>query len=104
MVEIKYTPHLHELDASGHANFAEYGKDIVCAAVTTLLCALGDILTTEDIECTTTINDSGGAFKIKARPKIAQVHDCTIMFKTVCGALKDIAEAYPDNVTYKEIK
>lgn len=102
MIEIISSPYAHELTAKGHANFAEYGKDIVCASVTTLMCALGDILSTENIDCTITIDDMGGKMHIKAKPKIDQVHDCKIMFRTITNALSDIASAYPENVNYKE--
>lgn len=103
MINIISSPYAHEVVAKGHANFAEYGKDIVCASVTTLMCALGDILNTENIDCTISIDDMGGQMRIKAKPKIDQVHDCKIMFKTITNALRDIASAYPDNVDFKEI-
>ena len=38
-VELKKRPQL-QLTASGHAGAAPYGEDLVCAAISTLLCTL----------------------------------------------------------------
>ena len=35
LIEVKVRD--HEITATGHANYAEYGKDIVCASVSMLL-------------------------------------------------------------------
>lgn len=35
MITIRVTP--NSIEAIGHANYAEHGKDIVCAAVSTLM-------------------------------------------------------------------
>ena len=40
MIEILYKTQNIKLNISGHAGYAEKGKDIVCAAVTTLACTL----------------------------------------------------------------
>lgn len=103
MITITSNQFAHEIEAKGHANFGDYGKDIICASVTTLMCALADILCNEDINCSVLLDDGGGKMNIKALPKLDQVHDCNIMFKTITGALKDIADAYPENVTFKEM-
>ncbi|MHC1722746.1 MAG: ribosomal-processing cysteine protease Prp [Aminipila sp.] len=79
MVRIVYTD--NQIRASGHANYEEHGKDIVCAAVSTLLYTLATTGTMETIKDTTTV---------KSQDKKA--------VKLVLDGLKLIAEEYPQNV------
>ena len=51
MINISYKKDklISEIKISGHANFAEFGKDIVCAAVSSIVTTtINDILTLDD--------------------------------------------------------
>ena len=40
MIEVKIDPEALEIHMQGHANYAEHGQDIVCAAASTLILTL----------------------------------------------------------------
>lgn len=40
MIEIEYNPEKSSLTVFGHAHYGEKGKDIVCAAVSSLVCTV----------------------------------------------------------------
>lgn len=83
---------------SGHANYAENGKDIVCAAVSTLtqtLIASIEVLTADKIK----YNISTGFVEIKHGILSEKAQFLMESFFIGCHM---IAETYPDNVCIKE--
>jgi len=79
MVTITYNA--NQIRASGHANYAEHGKDIVCASISILLYTLASTGTME------TIGDQ----------TIATSEDKNAV-RLILKGLKLIAEEYPQNV------
>lgn len=95
MIKIKISEtELFSLEAKGHANYDVKGKDIVCAAVTAVLC--GGFNSIENIKGFQMIMDEGYAL-IKAIEPIS-LHD-KIVIETMIQGLKNIFESYPKNVT-----
>lgn len=86
----------HELTISGHAGYAEYGRDIVCAGVSALGYALlGYLEKCEDDveEMEGPIVECGNIYvSCTGNQNIA-----TAFHMAVCG-LKQIADSYPDHV------
>lgn len=89
------------ISADGHAGYAEYGKDIVCSAVTSLLYMMA--------ECIRQENDAGhlrdmeitlepGHAVITAVPVREHGERLSTMFCTVKTGLAIVAEMYPDYV------
>ena len=85
--------HISEISTSGHANYAEHGKDIVCAAVSAVFTGLiNEIVRYARAEYEAGLD--GAVLKIQTPNKNTQV-----LAEYVLHTIKDIAEAYPGNVT-----
>ena len=97
MVKAKYTVEgdIHTLSVVGHANYAEYGKDIVCAGVSALVQALVGWIEENSwkVEC------------ISVDPKEGEViisceggEEIAAVFNMTSVGLEQIAQSYPDYV------
>lgn len=97
MVRAKYTvvENTHTLSVLGHANYGEYGKDIVCAGVSALVQALigwieenswkAECISVEPREGEVRISCDGG-------------EDIAAVFYMASIGLRQIADSYPDHV------
>lgn len=97
MVRAKYTAeeNTHTLTVVGHANYAEYGKDIVCAGISALVQALigwieenywkAECITIEPKEGEVVISCEGG-------------EELAAVFYMTAIGLGQIAYSYPDHV------
>ena len=97
MVRAKYTIEgdTHTLVVLGHANYAEYGKDIVCAGVSSLVQALIGWIENNDtkIVCIS-IDDKDGEVIISC----VGGEETSAVFEMVAIGLEQIAYSYPNNV------
>lgn len=105
MTEITYRPREHSMVFNGHARYAEAGKDIVCAGISSLMYAAPEMLRKKDIKYFLDLNEPEGFIHIKAYPEgKEEKHDSAIILGTVAEGLKLMAEHYPDNVKFtKEV-
>ena len=91
--------------ASGHAEFAVKGKDIVCAAVTELLRTAVQVLEqTKGIAVKTETPSRGNlAFCVEdcGGPEQTERLKCTADFIRL--GMKSLADEYPENVRLREI-
>ena len=97
MVRAKYTAdeNTHILTVLGHANYGEYGKDIVCAGVSALVQALigwieencykGNCISIDTKQGEVIISCEGG-------------EDIAAVFYMTAIGLMQIADSYPDHV------
>ena len=97
MVNAKYTvvENTHTLSVLGHANYAEYGKDIVCAGVSALVQALIGWLEenywkSESID----VDQKEGEIIISCE---GNEETAAVFYMTALG-LEQIANSYPDHV------
>lgn len=97
MVRAKYTvkDNMHTLTVSGHANYSEHGKDIVCAGVSALTQALIGWIEDSDYK----------AQCIRIDPEEAEIivscdggEDIAAVFYMATIGLRQIANSYPDHV------
>ena len=97
MVKAKYTieENTHTLVVLGHANYAEYGKDIVCAGVSAIVQALIGWIEENYYK----------ANCISVSPKEGEViisceggEDIAAIFNMASIGLTQIADSYPDYV------
>ena len=90
----------YEVQAAGHAGAGEYGKDIVCAAVSVLLQTLAEKV--QEATKNGTVNGSvqyaEGLMKVSATPKTMMGETLAAWFELVQAGIDMIAEQYPDNV------
>ena len=77
------------LEIDGHAGYAEKGKDIVCAAVSSLACSLVGYVNGKVEREDGHMSFSAGKMSTKARGAF----DCTY------GGFTMLADAYPTHVT-----
>ena len=102
MTRITYDPQQMMIKAEGHAGYAEYGKDIVCAGVSALMQTLRPALLERGIRNTRYMITSGESrIEVKAEPECEERYPCLVVFETVLAGLKEIARAYPDYVSIK---
>lgn len=94
---------------SGHAMFADYGLDIVCASVTTL--AVGSLNTLTDVlnlseEIDYHIEEGFMELRLNNEKLSAQaLRDIQIVLRGMEVNLKSVSLSYPDSVciTYEEV-
>ena len=95
MIQAKYTAegNVHTLAVNGHARYAEYGKDIVCAGVSSLVQALIGYAENHPhiIECIS-IEDGDVLISCNGGTEIAAV-----FYMTAIG-LEQISNQYPAHV------
>lgn len=97
MIRININYHnnyINKITLKGHANYDEYGKDIVCAAVSaTYLCTVNAILSlNEDIIEVLTDND-------KQTIIIKEYNDITNkLLINMINCLKSLEKEYPNNI------
>lgn len=97
MVRATYTKdeNVHTLSIGGHANYGEYGKDIVCAGVSSLVQALigwieENYYTAENIN----VEKKAGEVLISCEGN----EDVSAVFRMTAIGLEQIADAYPNHV------
>jgi uncharacterized protein YsxB (DUF464 family) len=97
MVRAKYTvdESTHTLVVLGHANYDEYGKDIVCAGVSALVQALIGWIEENSykVNCIS-IDTKDGELIISCDGG----EDIAAVFSMVSLGLEQIADCYPDHV------
>jgi uncharacterized protein YsxB (DUF464 family) len=97
MVRAKYTveDNTHTLVVLGHANYDEYGKDIVCAGVSSLVQALIGWIEENHYKANCISVDTSSSEVIiscEGGEDIAAVFGMTVV------GLEQIADSYPDHV------
>ena len=97
MVKARYTAEdsTHTLTVTGHANYGEYGKDIVCAGISALVQALiGWIEVNHYKASNITVDAKAGDVTISCDGG----EDIAAVFYMTSIGLLQIADSYPDHV------
>ncbi len=93
-VTIKKTKNsIYEIKIKGHANYADYGKDIVCAAVSTM--AITTINAIISLDESIDVSESNGMLHIRV------LKDTDINQKLLINMenmLKELVNQYPKNI------
>jgi uncharacterized protein YsxB (DUF464 family) len=84
--------HPNGLVVDGHAEYAEYGQDIVCASVSVLTQVIGYSICRETIA---NIQKSPGKLTLVINK---ETPESKVLFKTLKLGLREIASQYPDNI------
>lgn len=101
MIHITYDSLKPSIRATGHAGYAEQGKDIVCAGVSALFFTLGLALQDRGIAYDSRGREDMGDLYIKALPEAEQRYPVTVMFETIKVGLEQIARKHPKHVEFK---
>ena len=97
MIEIRHhiLPGIGVIRIGGHAEAGEYGSDVICAAVSALTVTLGKRLRRADTQI-----GNGKAQIIYSRRARKEREAAEF---AICG-YQWLAEEYPENVQYREIR
>ena len=104
MITAVYHRKYNRLTVEGHARSAEVGKDLVCAAASTLACTLAanvDNLANVGQVKKPVIKLEEGNAEISCTPKTRYNSVITLIFDTICIGFELLQEKYPDYITYK---
>ena len=96
---IEVTVSKRRIRVQGHANFAPKGKDIVCAAVSSLV---NTTLNSLDGFKKSEIDIKDGEVTIDIKHKVKR--DDQVRLEMLVKGLKIIAKQYPDKIKVKELK
>ena len=84
---------IKSIEVKGHAEYADYGKDIVCSAVSSIVTTtINDILTL-DKNAIKYITDDGNVTITNLDNEIANK-----LLNTMLNTLSDLATSYPKNI------
>ena len=92
MIKVEVTK--KDIQITGHAMYDDYGKDIVCAAVSSIV--------TTSVEGIASINEDAIDVK-EEKDKLTMIinsHDevTTKLIKTMINLLKELQKKYPENI------
>ena len=91
---IKVKVNLDDICISGHANYEDYGKDIVCASVSSIVTtSVNAILSFDDKAIKYTVKE--GLIDIKILKKDDKT---TTLLNNMISILEDLANDYPKNI------
>ena len=97
MIKIKYTK--DSLELTGHAGYADYGKDIVCASVSTLVvCSINNMKSID--KDSVDYKDNGNKITIK----VFNNDYSEIIFENLIQMLEELAKDYPKNIKIESEK
>lgn len=103
---------INELEIDGHANYAEYGEDIVCAAVSTLMftliASLSEVLKLGSDKYEYHMDEKSGYIKLVIHiEKISkrQLEDVRLVTSVIITGIKGAIEDYSDyaRITIREV-
>ncbi|MFO7245429.1 MAG: ribosomal-processing cysteine protease Prp [Thermaerobacter sp.] len=95
-----------EFSLSGHAGFAERGRDVVCAAVSALaqaaLIGLEEVLR---IDVEAEVDDDQGRLRCRIPEEAAasRLQGAAVLTETLLRSLRSIEAGYPGHVQVREI-
>lgn len=97
MTEVRYCERELRLEFKGHANAGEYGKDVVCAGLSTLLGAVQGMLgESEEIRAHERYGD--GEAYIRCFPQEGYEGKAETILRTAATGCALLADKFPENV------
>ena len=95
MIKVNYKKdkRIKEIKISGHANFADYGKDIVCAAVSTMVTTTINNILAIDNDAIKYVDSDGYILISNEDNEIADK-----LLNNMLDMLNDLAKDYPNNI------
>lgn len=95
---LKHNGIIEEMKVSGHAEYADKGKDLVCAGVSTIMIGSLNAL---DLLAKDTCDLQIKANQIQIKTKI-NTYDSQLIIKTVILQLETLKEKYSDYICIKQ--
>ena len=92
---------VRSLTVSGHSGYAESGRDIVCAAVSTLITTCANAMeSAAGLVPLVSQNEASAEISVALPETLSpeQEHDAQVVFRTVLQGLRDVAQEYPKHL------
>ena len=106
MIKIKVNSCTYKIQMSGHAEYAEQGKDIVCSAASILLYTLADtVIKNEEMlihEPRIKIEAENVCY-VQCIPKPEYRANISTIYQTILNGFELLQEGYPDNLKIENI-
>ncbi len=87
---------INNFKITGHANFARYGKDIVCASVSSIVITSVNLAITFDSD-SVDYNEKEGFIDVKVMKKDETINK---VFQNMVNMLKELEEQYSKNIKF----
>lgn len=87
---------INNFKITGHANFASYGKDIVCASVSSIVITSVNLAITFDSD-SVDYNEKEGFIDVKVMKKDETINK---VFQNMVNMLKELEEQYSKNIKF----
>lgn len=101
-VSVRYEDErISSISVKDHADYAEYGHDIVCAAASVLITTCANALeTVAGVSPVTRVDECTAEIRVSLPKQLApqQAHDAQIILRTAMQGFRDIAQQYPKNL------
>ena len=91
----KDNKHIDEVNVLGHADYEEYGKDIVCSSVSSIITTTVNGIYEIDKEYLNVEANKEGNMKITILKKDEV---CDKLIKNMLSLLSELEESYPENI------
>ena len=88
----KHNQQIKDIEVSGHANSAEYGKDLVCAGVSTVCVGIANVLAKKGFLKQGTIDVEEGFVHVKVNQSSDMIQ---VVLETFEILLETVEESYP---------
>ena len=89
----KDNKHIDEVTVNGHADYEEYGKDIVCSSVSSIVTTTINGIYEIDKDYFEVIDNNGIYITILKKDDV-----CDKLIKNMLSLLKELEESYPENI------
>lgn len=93
-ISMKINDGIFECKINGHSEYAEYGKDIICASISTLYYFIINLKDKRHQLISNSTKSGNSAFKVA-------IDGNDIVIDTFIQMISEIAEEYPSNVSVK---
>lgn len=92
---------LYGFHSSGHAKYASYGQDIVCAGVSAILFAVAEALEERTSHLFIETSDHQGTMTVKITDDILRQDDIQAILRVAYLGIEGIRREYPNHIKMK---
>ena len=103
MINVRYIPEEYSLEVSGHAGYAEAGKDIVCAGASALTMALmQSAFANDDMNASYYIDNVNADIMVQCDPLEDARERCSQMFEIIMNGFRALCTDYPEYIRLED--
>lgn len=102
-IEMSQKSGVYTLETKGHAEYAEPGKDIVCAAVSILVFTLIESIDERDLSEPPMIEQESGKVLVRVKPKQSTEGKIRAVFKVIANGFELLQKNFPENVKFRRV-